>query len=226
MAAFASFHIGEKLKLWNWKKTGIKSFSETCKQKSRNFEDDIQIIRVINNRIFLELGTMHLMFSQLHYDVFRNKLIEAKKNTIIIAAFDALNEARKSINSHVNLERSKHLIWKANTQLLWHEQVKVVQPMFDKLTGTFSNAMSLIASFDYNINHRKTSWKLSSRFVFFMVFSGLKVLRKNNYFPDVTNLEQRWFWISKDLLKKWKTVEMNWIAIREEITFLAHLENR
>lgn len=76
MASFASFHIGEKLKLWNWNKSGIKSFSETCQKKNQNIEDDFQIIRIINNRIFKEIGTLHLAFSQLDYSVFKDELIK------------------------------------------------------------------------------------------------------------------------------------------------------
>lgn len=60
MAAFASFHIGEKLQLWDWEDSGIKSFTFTCNKESRSLEDDFQIIRVLNNQIFKEIGFIHL----------------------------------------------------------------------------------------------------------------------------------------------------------------------
>jgi hypothetical protein len=221
MAAFASYHIGEKLKLWDWEKNGIKSFVDTCQKKNRSIADDIQVIRIINNRIFLEIGTLHLAFRQQDYEVFKNQLIQAKKHDIIVNAFDKLNKARIEKSSEI----SEKLIWEANTEILYHEQSLVVQPMFNKLSTTFSNAMSFVASFDYNVNHKKTNWKFSSRFIFFMLRNGFFVLKRSGYIPTVTNFEHRWFWITEDLLKKWQLVEKNTASVIEEIEYLSKLEN-
>ncbi len=222
MAAFASFHIGEKLKLWNWKKTGIKSFPDTCQKKNRSIEDDVQIIRIINNRIFLEIGTLHLAFSQLDYNIFKNQLIQSNKHKIVVDAFDKLNTAKKE----TNIEISEKLIWDANTEILYHEQRLVVQPMFNKLSTTFSGAMSFVASFDYSVNHKKTNWKFASRFIYFMLRKGHSVTKKTGYIPKVTNFDQRWFWITADLLKKWQRIEKNTTSVNEEIDYLSKLESR
>ena len=226
MAAFASFHIGEKIQLWNWEQSAIKTFSDTCQKKSKSLEDDFQIIRIINNKIFSAIGTMHLGFSQLPYSEFKNQLIFTNKNELLIQAFDKLNAARTSLHNGTCTDDVKELIWEANVDILWHEQHKVVQPLFDKLTFVFSGAMSLIASFDYDVNHKKTDWKLASRFVFFMLTKGLKKLTKHSLLPDVTDLEQRWYWISQSLLKKWQKVENNREMLAEELQILAHLEDR
>lgn len=222
MAAFASYHIGEKLKLWNWTKTKIKSFPDTCQKKNRTIEDDAQIIRIINNRIFLEIGKLHLAFSQLDYEAFKNQLLQANKHKIIIDAFDKLNKAKKETNSEI-LDK---LIWEANTEILYHEQSLVVQPMFNKLSATFSNAMSFIASFDYTVNHKKTNWKFSSRFILFMLLKGHAITKETGYIPAITNFDQRWFWITEDLLKKWRHVEKSTISVREEIDYLSKLKSR
>lgn len=222
MAAFASFHIGEKLKLWNWKKNGIKSFSDTCQKKNRSIEDDIQIIRILNNRIFLEIGTLHLAFSQLDYEVFKNQLIKSKKHNIIVEAFDKLHNSKTETNSQTS---EKH-IWDANVAILYHEQSLVVQPMFNKLTTTFAGAMSFVASFDYTVNHKKTNWKFGSRFISFMLSKGFSVTRKYGYIPVVTNFKQRWFWITEDLLNKWQYIEKNTSSVNKEIDYLSSLEHR
>jgi len=222
MAAFASFHIGEKLKLWNWEKKGIKSFSNTCQKKNRSIEDDIQIIRILNNRIFLEIGTLHLAFSQLDYQVFKKQLIQLKKHKIIIEAFNKLHIAKTETNFQV----SEKYIWDANIKILYHEQSFVVQPMFNKLTTTFASAMSFVASFDYNVNHKKTNWKFSSRFILFMLTKGFSVTKKYGYIPAVTNFKQRWFWITEDLLNKWQDIEKNTSSVNKEIDYLSSLENR
>lgn len=222
MAAFASFHIGEKLKLWNWKKTGIKTFTDTCQKKNRSIEDDFQVVRIINNRIFSEIGTLHLAFSQSNYDTFNRRLLQDNRHDIIIGAFSKLNSARKETSS----ETIEELIWEANTEILYHEQSLVVQPMFDKLSTTFSSAMSLIATFDYGVNHKETNWEHASRFISFMLRKGASVTRKYGYVPDVTNFEHRWFWITEDLMKKWRRVEMNILSVNEEIEYLSELGNK
>lgn len=225
MAAFASFHIGEKLTLWNWAHSGIKPLSHTCKKKNRTIEDDFQVIRIINNKIFLEIGWVHLAFEQMEFQVFKDHLLKSNKHPIIIDAFEELNNARNQLAVNGYSAAVNELIWKANTNILWHEQSKVVQPLFDKLSGLFSRAMTFFASFDYKINHHQTRRITRSKFIFFMLFYGFCQLKENWFIPEVTNLQHRWFWISNDLLKKWRIVEASKDLIHTEIKFLAKMEN-
>lgn len=226
MAAFASFHIGDKLRMWNWKNSGIKTMSFTCTKKNRSLEDDFQVIRIINNKIFSEIGWAHLAFSQLSFSEFKALLLEKGKHQIIIQAFEKLHNAREHLKHKGNSASMNTLIWEANTEILWHEQSEVVQPLFDRLSSLFSGAMTFFASFDYKINHHQTTWKTPSRFILYMLFNGFNIVKRNNLIPEVTNLQHRWFWISNDLLKKWKTVESNGTLITTEIKLLAQIEKR
>ncbi|WP_430409423.1 DUF2515 family protein [Kordia sp.] len=226
MAAFASFHIGKKLQMWNWKVSGIKTLSVTCKKTNRSLEDDFQVIRIINNKIFTEIGWAHLAFSQMDFETFKSILQERGKNEIIITAFERLHFAREELNNNVFSETSNTLVWQANIDLLWHEQSEVVQPLFDKLSNLFAGAMSLFASFDYKINHNKTGWQTSSRFFIFMIFKGFRFIKKNGFIPEVTDLEHRWFWISNDLLVKWRKIESDQKLITSEIKILSQIEKR
>lgn len=225
MAAFASFHIGEKLQLWNWQRSGISTLPVEVQRKNRSLEDDFQVIRIINNKIFLEIGWVHLAFCQMDFPAFYLLLLEKKKHELILHAFEKLNDARTQLKREGYSTTIKELIWEANTEILWHEQSEVVQPLFDKLTSSFSGAMTFFASFDYNINHRPTNWKNHSSFILFMLFSGASLWTKKWLLPEVTNLQHRWHWIHNDLLKKWEIVEADDQLIAAEITLLAQLEN-
>ena len=183
MAAFASFHIGEKLQFWNWEEYGIQPFSVACNKKSRSIEDDFQIIRVINNKIFAEIGWEHPAFCQMDYKAFLAMLENKDRHPIIISAFDKLHFVRAKLQQKGFLEATNELIWEANTEILWHEQSEVVQPLFDKLSDLFSGAMTFFASFDYKANHHQTSWKDSSKFLFFMLFKGFHLIRRNGFYP-------------------------------------------
>lgn len=226
MAAFASFHIGEKLTLWDWGSSVIKNISQTCDKKNRSFEDDFQIIRILNNLIFKEIGSLHLAFSQLNFTEFKAHLIKDKKDPIIILAFEQLQEARIAILQNKVTPTITNLIWEANTTILWHEQSKVVQPLFNKLSPLFSKAMALMASFDYNVNTNNTNWKYASRFITFMLLRGSKHLLNEYSLPSVINLKHRWHWIANDLIKKWKSIESQSTKTQGEINVLASLENR
>ena len=225
MAAFASFHVGEKLKMWDWKSSGIKPLSVTCNKKSRTLEDDFQIIRIINNQIFSEIGWVHLAFIQLDFPVFQALLVEKGKHPIIISAFEKLNVAREQLKRGEPASVNE-LIWEANTDILWHEQSEVVQPLFDRLSSLFSRAMTFFASFDYKVNHRQTSWNAYSSFILYMLFSGFSIIRKKRTVPQLTNLEHRWCWIANSLLKKWKAVEPCDKLVELDIITLAGMEER
>lgn len=226
MAAFASFHIGKKMEIWDWEKSGIKSFSVTCEKKNLTVEDDFQIIRIINNRIFSEIGWIHLAFCQMDFQLFKSLLLEKGKHRIIIHAFEKLNDARERLKKEGASVAINEIIWEANTEILWHEQSEVVQPLFNKLSGFFSSVMTFFASFDYKINHHQTTWRTRSRFILFMLVNGFSLIKKNGLLPEVTNLEQRWYWISNDILKKWKIVESDVNLITSEIQLLSKIEDR
>jgi len=179
IAAFASFHIGKKMQLWDWEKSGIKSFAATCKKKNRTLEDDFQVIRITNNKKILEIGWAHLSFCQMNFQLFKSLLLEQGKHQIIINAFEKLNKAREQLKLEGYSSTINKLIWEANTEILWHEQSEVVQPLFDKLSDFFSLAMTFFASFDYKINHHQTSWKIRSKFILFMLFKGFNLIKKN-----------------------------------------------
>lgn len=225
MAAFASFHIGEKLKMLNWNTVGIKTISEFS-NKNSSINDDFQVIRIINNRIFSQIGIFLIKFNRLEYGTFRNELVEGNKSNIIIQAFDKLNQARTLYDNQVNDSDLVNLIWKANLDILWHEQSLVVQPLFDKLSFIFSGTMTLIASLDYSANHQKTKWSMTPRFITFMVFKGFQVMLKDRKLPDVTNIDHRWYWIMQSLVEKWKKAESKEAKILEEINFLTGLETK
>ncbi|MEO1714503.1 MAG: hypothetical protein AAFU60_14315, partial [Bacteroidota bacterium] len=107
-----------------------------------------------------------------------------------------------------------------------HEQSEVVQPLFDKLSDVFSLAMSLFATFDYGINHHSTRKYQRSRFILFMLWQAGSIPSRKTLLPEVTDFNQRWYWITHDLLKNWRRRERKRKRVQKEIIFLAKLEER
>lgn len=233
MAAFASFHIGKHLERWDWAATGVKSVDavEAVESgKSRElmavFEADFQIIRIINNQIFAQLGENLLDFAQQPFVEFLKSLEQQRRDPIVVEAFVELDAVREALRSEPNADALGARAWAANLQLLWHEQSQVVQPMFDRLSEVFSSAMTMLASFDYSVNHRDTRLRERSRFVRFMWARGQGFGWKTRLWPDVTELDQRWAWLEHDVVPRWRAVEQDQARLAAEIEHLAGLVPR
>ena len=220
MASFASYHVGDKLQMLDWDQTEIQPLSVICNKKSRSIKDDFQVIRIVNNTIFDDIGWVHLAFCKMDFSDFKSLLSQEVHYQKMLPAFEKLNDIKEMMKQGDHINLNQNLIWEANSDILWHEQAAVVQPLFDQLSSFFSRAMTFCASFDYKINQNTTNWKTHSRFILFMLFNGFDMVKKTWLIPEVTNLQHRWFWIENDLLEKWKIAEADYINTNNKIKAL------
>ena len=202
---------------------GVVSLKELCKKGVKSLEDNFQLIRIINNKIFSDIGWIHIAYCDERFDELKNMLSQSDNYETILEAFQKLNNGRKLLDNAMTREEGERLVWEANCDILWNEQSDVVQPLFDELTKIFSLGMTFCSSFDYQINNTKTDWKTHSNFIFYMIFHGFDKIWKNGFFPDVTDLEQRWHWIDNKLLEIWKDTEGHNTSIEDKMKKLIQL---
>jgi len=177
-------------------------------------------LRIVNNTIFDDIGWVHLAFCKMDFSDFKSLLSQEVHYQKMLPAFEKLNDIKEMMKQGDHINLNQNLIWEANSDILWHEQAAVVQPLFDQLSSFFSRAMTFCASFDYKINQNTTNWKTHSRFILFMLFNGFDMVKKTWLIPEVTNLQHRWFWIENDLLEKWKIAEADYINTNNKIKAL------
>ena len=60
MAAFASYHIGLSLLPFKWVDFEMIDMKTAIERKRKGFKNDIQLIRLLNNRIFEDIGWVHI----------------------------------------------------------------------------------------------------------------------------------------------------------------------
>ena len=175
MAAFASYHIGMSLIPFKWVNMDIIALSEALQQQENGFKNDIQLIRLLNNHIFNDIGWVHLAYLDKDggIDLLRSLFKGHAHYASILEAFEKIEQGRTLLKS--NPKEAEQLIWQANTEILWHEQSAVVQPVFDKLGPAFARAMTLCATFDYKVSHIKTDWRTHSSFILFMLYNGFSI---------------------------------------------------
>lgn len=223
MAAFASFHMGEQMHTQDWKSSDIMNLEELCNKGINSQQENFQLIRIINNKIFNDIGWVHIAYCDERFEEFESMLSQEGNYDTILGAFQKLNRGRKLLDDRKYEKLGERLVWEANCDILWHEQADVVQPLFDQLSKVFSLGMTFCASFDYQINNTKTDWKTHSSFIFYMLFHGFDKVWKNGFVPDVTNLEHRWHWIDNKLLEIWKDTEGNKNGIMDKMEKLVRI---
>ena len=212
MAAFASHHVG-------------MAFRSTA---LRMLIPDLDRIRKINNLIYRDIGWAHLAYETegiaaieeaLRPNPPRPTRAPRAAPPIMLEAFRAIERGRRQIAA--GHERAGwRIVWHGNFLLLKHEQFDTVQPQFDQLSRGFSHLFSLATSMEFDASDHALPWhRLRQRwFALFMWTRGLLVLIRTRSTPDITNREHRWFWISKWLLPRWRSVDTKdgWLTERME----------
>ena len=223
MAAFASYHIGLSLLPFKWVDFEMIDMQTAIKRKRKGFKNDIQLIRLLNNSIFEDIGWVHIAYDKVGIEGLEKVLANDKHYQPILTAFRKINQGAELIKDPTQKEKGEQLIWEANTKILWHEQSVVVQPVFDKLGDAFARAMSFCATFDYKISHTKTDWRTHSSFILYMLFNGFSLVRSTGFMPIVTNLTHRWHWIENSLLNIWKSTDRHDPNLCSKVKKLAKL---
>ncbi|MEO1435995.1 MAG: hypothetical protein AAFV80_10695, partial [Bacteroidota bacterium] len=208
MAAFASHHVGMALLPLVVNKGKIKGPEELAPDGERGWSDDLNLLRLLNNAIYDDIGWVHERYldpafglSGLTQLLGRNEHYQG-----ILKAFQLIDQGKQMMESG-HQAAGQAIIWKANVDILRHEQFEVVQPIFTRLNQSFTRVLSFCASLDFDARHTKTDWKTHSSFFWFTLLRSPKTLATNKFMPNLIDLEQRWYWIERSLVPNWQKTE-------------------
>jgi hypothetical protein len=204
MAAFASNHVGLGLLPFKWDGLEMLNLKTSCKKRS--LLSDLNLVRHLNNLIFDDIAWVHFAYQEQGIQLLRELMKEHEKYQHMLEAWELLDSGKK-LMSEKAIDEGVDRIWRANIDLLYHEQARVVQPVFNRLGGTFRRILTFCASLDFNPNHTKTDWRYHSSFVFYMYLYGKKIMMSTQSFPSLIVLQQRWYWLEKEIVENWKIVE-------------------
>lgn len=171
MTAFASHHVG--LGLIPFKISGIKLLNIKTSFLKTGLIHHLNLVRHLNNRIFEDIDWVHFAYAEHGIDLLRTLMTNHPHYQKMLDAFELL-EDRKLLLEDGQKREGENKIWRANLQLLKHDQQEVVQPVFNKLGASFKNILTYSASLDFNPSHTKTDWKYRSSFILYFFAKGKK----------------------------------------------------
>jgi len=189
MAAFASFQVGLALQPLGF---GLVHHELAA---------DLELIRETNNAVYADIAWAHFAYESRGMQELHDCLDGLRGQELLLNGFQQIDRATRM--GRVDPVRS----WYGNALLLEHEQHHTVQPRFDRFKRLFGAALTWATMLDFDGDHRQFDRKTISAFSVFMLTQGLHVLLLTRSLPNVGHFDQRWHWIERSLLRKWKQVE-------------------
>jgi hypothetical protein len=161
---------------------------------------DFEEIRQGNNNIYRDIAWVHAAYIVGGMD----ELIACASETDdakLITGFGMIDRGRELLRRGENDVEGERLVWEGNIYLLRHEQVDVLQPVFDRL----SPAGRLMASFGSELDFSgsvmpdfRCRTSFSSFHGYLETLAGLK---------SVTNPTDRWQWVEKSVIPAWQSAD-------------------
>ncbi|MEM6724985.1 MAG: hypothetical protein AAF598_13180, partial [Bacteroidota bacterium] len=115
MAAFASHHVGMALLPLVVNKAKIKGPKELSPEGERGWSDDLNLLRILNNAIFDDIGWVHELYldPKVGLDGLTNLLSGDEHYQGILEAFQMIDQGKQVMEAG-NEEAGQAIIWKAN----------------------------------------------------------------------------------------------------------------
>ncbi len=184
---------------------------------------DLDLIRQTNNLVFADIGWAHLAY--LSPDGGIEVIEEASQQDAVaqslLEGFREIEMGRRLLNSpNADQTLADAHIWRGNFLLLRHEQFVTVQRQFDRLEESFAIFLSLVTTTDFDANNLTVDWSTHTSFYKYMWTRGLFQLAATRSWPDITNVQHRWHWISRRVLPIWKRVDATDRTLRRKMNSL------
>lgn len=224
VAAFASHRVGfallpYKLIVKDGKAISVADTFDDSVDKHVLLRD-LDLIRQTNNLVFADIGWAHLAYLSPDGGI---EVIEAAAQDDAVApalleGFREIEIGRQLLtSSDPNRALADAHIWQGNLSLLRHEQFVTVQRQFEQLEQGFAIFLSLVTTTDFDANNLTVDWRTHTSFYKYMWTQGLLTLARTRSWPDITNVQHRWRWISRRVLPIWKRVDATDRTLRRKM---------
>lgn len=210
MAAIASHHV--RLVLFPFRLNADRSgYVDLPRSLSRwrLLTEDANTMREVNNAIFDDIFWVHLAYLSCGgIESLRELLTPLPGYDALLAAFETIEKGRLVLaddGATTDARRAAaDLVWAGNLALLRHEQGAVVQPLFDRLSGTFARLASMGSSTTFEVRGLRQEVRYFTSFSAYSVTGGLAAALKAGSVPRITRFEDRWRWLEGSVVPRFR----------------------
>lgn len=216
MAAFASYHV--RLALLPFRldtdRTGYVDIPQSLERHRPHpgglLAEDVDKIRTTNNAIFDDLFWVHLAYSSAPDGIERLRALLGadRRDAVLLGGFEAIDRGRRVLEDRTASAEARRaaedLIWEGNVQLLEHEQRAVVQPSFDRLSGTYGGLFSLGSTLNFEVRGLRREVSYFTSFYLYAATRGIPQAVRARTWPRITRFDDRWPWIVKSIVPRFR----------------------
>jgi hypothetical protein len=161
---------------------------------------DFEEIRTGNNNIYRDIAWAHAAYVGGGMAELEACAAE-REDDLLVEGFGMIDRGRELLRRNQNDREAERLIWEGNIFLLRHEQVDVLQPVFDRLSPGGRVLASFGSELDFSgspIPDSRYRASFSSFQGYVETFAGAK---------SVANPTDRWQWVEQCVIPSWKAAD-------------------
>jgi len=168
----------------------------------------LDLLRLTNTAVYEDIGWAHLAYLNGGLAEVEAGLEDVPHHELMLSGFRAIDEGRRMLRRNPNAAAQK--IWLGNTLLLKHEQYGIIQDQLGQMPEWMAELMSRLVWVDFDANNFQFDLRTMDRFWRCMEQYG----RHNASF---TNADDRWFWITKEILPTWQAVDADTAGLHHRL---------
>lgn len=161
---------------------------------------DLEEIRKGNNNIFRDIAWAHAAYVEGGFSEIEG-CASGPDRDLLLDGFRLIDRGLELTRRHADDEEARRLVWEGNISLLRHEQLTVLQPVFDQL----SVGGRILASFGSELDFSGSSpadprcvASFSSYYGYLETLAGWK---------SVADPVNRWQWVEQCVIPAWKEAD-------------------
>lgn len=212
MAAIASHHV--RLVLFPFRLDADRSgYVDLPRSLSRRrlLTQDANTMREVNNAIYDDIFWVHLAYLAADDGIegLRRLLGPHVEHAELLAAFETIDRGRAVLADDGAPEDARRagadLVWAGNLALLEHEQRVVVQPLFDRLSGSFARLVSMGSTTTFEVRGLRQEIRYFTSFsASWLTPAGLAAAVRARSVPRVTRFDDRWQWLEASVVPRFR----------------------
>lgn len=214
MAAIASHHA--RLVLYPFRlgadRSGYVDLPRSL-SRWRLLTEDANMMREVNNAIYDDIFWVHLAYlaSADGIEDLRRLLRAQPQYAGLLSAFETIDRGRAVLADQGSPQEARRaaadIVWAGNLALLEHEQRVVVQPLFDRLSGTFARLVSMGSTTTFEVRGLRQEVRYFTSFSAYSLTGGFPAALRTRTVPRITRFEDRWRWLETSVVPRFRRLD-------------------